>query len=109
MRLVVWCVAFVIGDALALTGALAVRGAIGLAALGAAIVAMARGRRTLLAGPFVFLIAGVLLGVRAQAPRAIDPVLAAAFAAGEPVSIEGEVVRGPEDTGPGARVIVALA
>jgi hypothetical protein len=110
MRLVVWCVAFVVGDALALTGTLGFLGGVVVAAVGAAIaVVVSPERRVRLAGPVLVLAAGILLGERAQRPRSLDPVLEAAIAAQKPVSIEGEVIRGPEDTGPGARVIVEVA
>ena len=48
------------------------------------------------------------LGTRAARPAAPHPALAAAFETDEAQEIEGTVVRGPESTGTGARLIVAL-
>jgi len=110
VRLVVWCVAFVTGDACALTGALGWRSC-GAAAVAAALaVAVARGRRAGVVVTIAFAVAGAVLGARAARPAALDPALAAAIArddAPAPV-VEGKVVRGAESTGSGARLVVAL-
>ncbi len=108
MRLVVWAVAFALGDACAQSGA-AGWGAVAAAlALGATGVALARRRRAAVAGPFVFLALGALLGLRAARPPPLDPSLTAAIASDEPRAIEAVVERGPEDSGTGARLVVAL-
>jgi competence protein ComEC len=108
VRLVVWAVAFALGDACAVEGAGGWRAAVAAVALGTTVVALRRGRRRAAAGPFVFLALGALLGLRAARPQALDPTLASAIASDDPRSIEAVVERGPEDSGTGARLIVAL-
>jgi len=108
VRLVLWAVAFALGDACAVDGEVGWRAAVAAAALGAAVVALRRGRRRAAAGPFVFLALGALLGLRAARPQALDPALASAIASDDPRLIEAVVERGPEDSGTGARLIVAL-
>jgi competence protein ComEC len=116
MRLVSWAVAFAVGDALATSGAVGGRGAAAIALAGAtalaATIALAgtarlRPLRTL-AGPILFLVLGVLLGTRAARTPTLDPVLAAALESDDPLAIEAVVERGPEETGSGTRLVVAL-
>jgi competence protein ComEC len=110
VRLVVWCVFYVIGDALGVSGAVGWPvGLLAAAAGGLAIAARARGRRVDAAVPFGWLALGVVLGARALAPATLDPALGRALDGDDPVAIEAEVLRGPEDTGGGARLVVALA
>jgi len=108
VRLVIWCVAFVAGDACALTGVLGARSG-GAAAIGAALaIVAARRRRAAVVATIVFAAAGVVLGARAAQPIALHPALAAAIARDDAQVIAGNVVRGPESTGSGARLVVAL-
>ena len=109
MRLVSWCVAFAAGDACALAEAFGWRAGVGAALIGAAAIVVARGRRASVAAAFVFFALGGVLGTRAVRPAAPDPALAAAFEGDAAQAIEGTVVRGPESTGAGARLTVALA
>jgi competence protein ComEC len=106
--LVIWCVAFAAGDACALADTIGWRSGAAFALIAAAALARARGRRARVAVPIVFFALGALLGVRAARPAAPDPVLAAAFETGQAQAIEGTVTRGPESTGTGARLMVAL-
>ena len=110
MRLVVWCVAFVAGDACALADAVGWRSGAAFALIAAAALARARlpGARVRLAIPLALFVLGALAGTRAARPAAPHPVLAAAFETEQAQEIEGTVVRGPETTGTGARLIVAL-
>jgi competence protein ComEC len=108
VRLVVWCVAFVAGDAWALTGALGWRSGV-VAALAAGLaIAVARGRRARVAAALAFVAAGAALGARAARPAEPDPALAAAIASDDAQAIEATVARGPEATGSGTRLVVAL-
>jgi competence protein ComEC len=105
--LVRWCVAFVAGAAVGVErpgwlAAIAI--ALVVAALGLLLVA----RRRTGVGIFVWLAAGLVVGGRAGAPHPLDPTLVAALASEEPVPIEATVLRGPEETGAGARLVVAL-
>jgi competence protein ComEC len=108
VRLVLWAVAFAVGDACAVGGAVGWPLAVAAGAIGATVVVRARGHRWEMAGPFLFLVLGALLGLRASRPPALDPTLAAAIASDDPRSIEAVVERGPEDAGAGARLVVAL-
>jgi competence protein ComEC len=109
VRLAWWCVAFVAGDACALADGVGWRSGAGAALIAAALLAGARGRRLPVGVAIAFFVAGAALGTRAARPAAPDPVLAAAFEGNEARDIEGTVARGPESTGSGARLIVALA
>ena len=109
MRLAWWCIAFVAGDACALADAIGWRSGAALALCAAAVVGLARGRRVRVAVPIAFFVAGALLGTRAARPVAAHPALAAAFERDDAQEIEGIVARGPESTGTGARLIVALS
>ncbi len=105
--------AFALGDAWAVSFGAGSRTAsavtaIAAAALAVAVVGLSRGRRWPAAGTFVFLALGVLLGLRAVRPAALDPTLVAAIASDDPRAIEAVVQRGPEDAGAGARLVVAL-
>ena len=110
MRLVVWCVAFVAGDACALAGVLGWRSGGAAAVVAALAIAIARGRRAAVVATIAFAAAGAVLGARAARPTELHPALAAAIARDDRKAdvIEGEVVRGPESTGSGARLVVAL-
>ncbi len=108
MRLVVWCVAFVAGDACALADAIGWRSGAAFALIAAAALARARGRRVRLAVLLALFVIGALAGMRAARPAPPHPVLAAAFETEQAQEIEGTVVRGPETTGTGARLILAL-
>ncbi len=105
MSLVVACVAFVLGEASAFGGLLGWRG--GAISLGVGALAIVAGRRPVAAATLVFA-TGVILGARALAPAATDHRLTAAIDGDEPVAVEAEVLRGPEDTATGARLVVAL-
>jgi competence protein ComEC len=112
VRLVLWAVAFAVGDASACGGgATGWRLAIAAGAIGVGL-AVWRGssaaRRASAAGPFVFLALGAVLGARASRVPELDPALAAAIASDDPRSIQAVVERGPEDSGSGARLVVAL-
>ena len=110
MRLVLWCVSYVLGDALGVSGALGWRvGLLVAAAGGLGAAAALRGARLVAAAPAAWFALGVGLGARALAPPALDPALSRALDGDDPVAIEAEVLRGPEDTGGGARLVVALA
>ena len=109
MRLAWWCIAFVVGDACALGDALGWRSGAAFALGAAAAIARARGRRVAAAALIAFFALGALLGTRAARPARLDPALAAAFERDEALPIEGTVERGPESTGTGARLIVALS
>jgi competence protein ComEC len=108
VRLVVWCVAFVAGDACGLTGVLGWRVGVAAAVLAALAVAVARGRRAAVVTTIAFAVAGAVLGARAAVPKELHPALAAAIARDDAQAIAGTVVRGPESTGSGARLVVAL-
>ncbi|HEY7375607.1 MAG TPA: ComEC/Rec2 family competence protein, partial [Polyangia bacterium] len=108
MPLVAWSLAFVVGDACALADVVGPRSAAAFALIAAAAIAAARGARLRVAVPIVFCACGALLGTRAARPAAPHAALAAAFARDEAVALEGTVVRGPESTGTGARLVVAL-
>jgi competence protein ComEC len=108
VRLVVWCIAFVLGDACALADAFGWRGAAAAAIIAGILIALARGRRARLAVPVAFFAFGALLGTRALRPDPPHPALAAAFEREAAEEIEGMVLRGPESTGTGARLTVAL-
>ena len=108
MRLVVWCVAFVAGDAWALTGALGWRSGVGVAVVAALAIAAARGRRVVAVAALAFVAAGAALGARAARPAVLDPGLAAAIARDDKQAIEARVIRGAESTGAGSRLVVAL-
>jgi competence protein ComEC len=109
VRLVGWCLAFTAGEAWAIArpGSHAVP--IAAAAALIALAAIVRWRMALAAAPLLaWLAAGALLETRAIAPRPLDSALAAALVGDEPVAVEATVLRGPEETGGGARLIVAL-
>jgi competence protein ComEC len=108
VRLVVWCVAFVVGDACALTGVLGWRSGVVAAVLAVLAIAVARGRRVVVAATVGFVVAGVVLGERAMRPAELAPGLAAAIARGEACAVVAEVIRGAESSGAGARLVVAL-
>ena len=110
MRLVVWCVAFVAGDACALSGALGWRAGVAAAVVAALAITAARGRRVMVVATMAFVAAGAVLGARAARPAALHPVLAAAIGRDDAQAhvVEGKVVRGPESTATGARLVVAL-
>jgi competence protein ComEC len=108
VRLVVWAVAFALGDACAIDGSVGWRAAVAAGAAGAMAVASCRGQRLAAAVPFLFLALGAFLGLRAAQTPALAPSLAAAIASEAPREIEAVVERGPEDAGTGARMIVAL-
>ena len=108
MRLVVWCVAFVVGDACALTGVVGVRSVAAAAGVAALAVAAARGRRAAVVTTVAIAAAGAVLGARAARPIELHPALAAAIARDDARMIAGDVIRGPESTGSGARLVVAL-
>jgi competence protein ComEC len=109
VRLVVWSFAFVAGDACALAGAAGWRSGLAFAVIAAVAIAIARGARLPVAVPFAFFAGGALLGMRADAPATTQPALAAALQRDDAQAIEGTVLRGPESTGAGARLIVALS
>lgn len=111
MRLVWWSVAFIVGDAWALADAIGPRSGAALGLCAVAAITVARSARVRVAVPIAFFALGALLGARAARPAAPAPPLAAAFARDDAVAVavEGTVVRGPESTGAGARLIVALA
>jgi competence protein ComEC len=107
--LVAWCVAYLFGDALALSGTIGWRIAAAAAACAIAALVLGRGARLRAAAAAAAWVAlGGLLGTRALTPPPLDPALAAALEAEDPIAIEAEVRRGPEDTGTGARLVVAL-
>ena len=108
MRLVGWCVAFVAGDACALADVLGWRSGLAAALIAVASIAVARGRRASVAVAAALFALGVLLGTRAVRPPAAHPALAAALDSDAAQAIEGTVIRGPESTGTGARLTVAL-
>ena len=111
MPLVRWCVAFVAGVAAGVErpGQLtAIAVALVVAAIGLLLVARRRPGAGIFVGVFVWLAIGLTVGGRAGAPRPLDPALAAALASDEPVALEATVLRGPEQTGAGARLVVAL-
>jgi len=108
VRLAWWCIAFVAGDACALTDAFGWRTGLASALIAAAAIARARGRRTAAGVLIAFFALGALLGTRALRPARADPALAAACELDDAQEIEGTIARGPESTGTGARLIVAL-
>jgi len=55
-----------------------------------------------------FFALGAALGARAALPATPHPALADAFERGEAQAIEGTVLRGPESSGAGARLVVAV-
>src|SRR5580704_7823373 len=116
MRLVSWAVAFAGGDALGASGTAGGRAAVALTLAGAAALAATtalagaprlRLLRTL-AGPILFLALGLLLGARTARTPPLDPQLAAALESDDPLAIEAVVLHGPEETGSGTRLVVAL-
>jgi len=109
VRLVWWSVAFVVGDACALSDAVGTRSGVAFALIAAAAIAAARGFRLRVAVTTAFFAAGAVLGARAARPSVPDAALAAAFTRDDAQAIEGTVVRGPESTGTGARLVVRLA
>jgi competence protein ComEC len=109
VRLAWWCLAFVAGDSCALADAIGWRSGAAFALVAATAIALARGRRVALAVPIGFFAFGALLGARATRPPRPDPALAAAFERDDAQAIEGTIVRGPESTGTGARLTVALS
>jgi competence protein ComEC len=109
VRLAWWCIAFVAGDACALAGAFGWRADLALALIGAAAIVRARGRRIAAGVSIAFFAVGALLATRAMRPALLDPALAAACAREDAQAIEGTIARGPESTGTGARLIVALS
>jgi competence protein ComEC len=109
--LVGWCLAFVAGAGWGIARVTPHPAVSQWLALGLALGALAwrrGGRWRRAAGLLAWLAAGLAVGSRARAPRPLDPGLAAALGADEPVSLEATVLRGPEETGAGARLIVAL-
>jgi competence protein ComEC len=126
VRLVVWCIAYLIGDACALAGLVGARAwsvLTGVAGAAAVVAIVARRRWPGgAAGGAVWLVAwwflGAALGARALRGAPVDVTLAAAMARDEPAAIEAVVVRGPEELPvvdgaageelPGARMVVAL-
>jgi competence protein ComEC len=108
VRLVGWCVAFVAGDACALAEALGWRSGVAAALIAVAAIAVARGRRASVAVAAALFALGALLGTRAVRPPAPHPALAVALDSDAAQAIEGTVIRGPESTGTGARLTVAL-
>jgi competence protein ComEC len=109
VRLAWWCIAFVAGDACALADAIGARSAVAFALIAAAAIGAARGRRVAVAVPAAFFVLGAGLGGRAGRPVPPAPALAAAFERDDAQPIEGTVLRGPESTGTGARLIVGLS
>jgi len=108
VRLAWWSVAFIAGDACALADALGWRAAVAGALIAGLALAAARGHRLRVAVPLAFFAAGALLGARALRTPPPHPALAEAFTRDDAQAIEGTVARGPESTGTGARLIVAL-
>jgi competence protein ComEC len=109
VRLAWWCIAFVAGDACALADAFGWWTALAFALIAAAAIARARGRRMASGVLFAFFALGALLGTCALRPAVPDPALAAACERDEAQEIEGTIARGPESTGTGARLIIALS
>jgi competence protein ComEC len=105
VRLVVCCVGFILGDACALGEGIGARGGV-VVALASVVALLARRWQggALLAG----FAAGALLGAAALAPPPMDPGLASALDGDAAVALEAEVVRGPEETTSGARLLVSL-
>ena len=104
MRLVVWCVAFVAGDACALTGALGWRSGVAAAVVAALAIAVARGRRAAVVATIAFAAAGAVLGARAARPAELDPALAAAIARDDAQApSKATVIRGRGEHGVRAR------
>ena len=108
MRLVSWAVAFAVGDAWAAGGGAGWRVAAVAGAIGALMLALARGRRRWAAALLAFLALGALLGLRAARAPVLDGRLAALLDTDDPRAIEAVVQRGPEDSASGARLIIAL-
>ena len=108
MRLVACCVAFVVGDACALADGVGWRAGAGAALIAGGLLVLARGRRMALASGIAFFALGAALGTRAARPAPPHPAVAAAFERDEAQEIVGTVTRGPESTGTGARLVVAM-
>jgi competence protein ComEC len=113
VRLVLWTAACAFGIALPAAVTLGWVGIAALAGGAVAVVALARGHRAAAAGAGLCLLAGVLLGTRAErnlsqgAPQ-LDPAVAAAVAADRASAVLARVARGPEWAGRGARLIVEI-
>ncbi len=121
-----WAVAFAVGDACAVAGAIGGRPAAAAIAAGAlglgAAWALRRGWPAV-GGAAAWLALGAILGTRAARPPDLPPALAAALGSIEPArddphaddphaddphAIVGVVERGPEQTGTGARLQVEV-
>jgi competence protein ComEC len=119
--LVLWCIAFVAGAALGVerTGQLTAIAMGFVLAIAALMFTLRLGTKRWAferpgvrwrppVGFFVWLAIGLAVGRPAGAPHPLDPALAAALLSDEPVAIEATVLRGPEETGAGARLVIAL-
>jgi competence protein ComEC len=109
VRLVLWCSCFAAGAALSAWPAAARAAIIAGAAAAVLIAAFTRGRRAGQAAAGAMLALGALLALRARVAPPLPPVLERVIAEDRAVVIGGEVVRGPEWAGRGARLVVDLA